>query len=226
MILDAVRRFVGNAIQPDKVTEARAVLAEAMRAHDTAKVSAEKSAAAVERVEQALSMAVERIDTSLEAARSARAARQNARAAALTGGHVGLTEEEAELAGRERSQLTALSDARLERRAAESALPGLQTAAEQAAHALRIAEEHFTNTLRQVVAAQVEQMVHERQEALAAEFSELTRWRAAACELGCKVAPPPRLTYQFAPEHMQKEMGLLKEFRGRLENDPEARFNV
>ena len=208
------------------MSHARTALAEAMSAHAAARSAADKAATDVERVERALALAVEQIDAALEGARSARAARQDARAAALARGETGLNETDSELSGREREQLAALSDAKVERRAAEQVLPQLRTAARESREALRVAEERFTDATRQVLIEQVEHMTRKRLEELAAEFSELTRWRAAACEIGVKVAPPPRIQFQFAPEHMRDEMAALKDFRHRLETDPGAAFNV
>jgi hypothetical protein len=224
-IVDAISRFMGGTAVEEarEVKLARDALREAISSRNAARLAADIARADVERVQAAGESAADRIEGALTAARAARTARQDARAQALASGGGDLGESDAALAARERNQLATLSDARIEKKAAEQALPQLIEAATETARAARNADERAEIAVNAVVRAQAAWMTRDL-ERLVAELTERYRTLAAAAECVGGIGVPPVPQLQFHRQFLGEPFAAFKKFRERLRDDSEAEF--
>jgi hypothetical protein len=222
-IVDTISRFMGGTATEEarEVRLARDALREAITSRNAARAAADKARADVERVQAAGENAAGQIEGALAAARAARTARQDARAQSLASG--GALESDSELATRERDQLATLSDARIEKKAAEQALPGLIEAAAAAARELRNAQERAEFAVNAVVRAQAAWLARDL-ERLVGELSERYRTLAAAAELVGGIGAPPLPQLQFHKQFLGEPFAAFKKFRERLRDDSEVEF--
>jgi hypothetical protein len=226
MLVDAIQRiFAGPQSEPREIRLARDALAEAIAAQKDAQATADKAQADLERVEKVAASAAEQIESGLIAARSARTARQDARAVTLASGDSAPTDTDAELAVRERQQLAAVGDARIEKRAAEKALEALREKVGETAEALRRADELVTERANAVVRAQAAHLTADV-DSLVGELTERYRTLAAAAAVAGGIDRPPVPQIRFAREHLADPAAAFGEFRKRLATDAEAKFDV